>query len=121
MKFVAWYSLVVGIMMFVQWTFFLLTGQVPELQTEPYRIIFHLIGEFVTALALILAGLAVLNRWRLARETTLVALGLLFYTVIVSPGYFAQQGQWAFVGMFAVLLALGIVALRATLRESGAI
>ena len=103
--------------MLVQWAFFLLTGQVPELQTEPYRIAFHLVGELVTATTLIFAGVGLLARWRLAREMTLVALGMLFYTAIVSPGYFAQQGQWAFVAMFAVLIVLGIVALRNAIRE----
>ena len=30
-------------------------------------------------------------------------------TVIVSPGYFAQQGQWPLVFMFAVLLVLDVL------------
>lgn len=118
-RFVAWYTLAVGVLMLVQWAFFLLTGQVPQLETEPYRIGFHLLGEFVTAIALILSGLGLLRRWRLAREVTIVALGMLFYTLIVSPGYFVQQGQWLLVAMFAVLFALGIVALRAAIREPG--
>ena len=29
--------------------------------------------------------------------------------VIVSPGYFAQKGQWELVAMFAVLLILTVV------------
>lgn len=116
-KFVAWYALLVGISMFAQWGFFLLTGQVPQLETETYRIVFHLIGEFVTASALILSGLALLLRWPLAREMALVALGMLFYTTIVSPGYFAQQRQWVFVAMFAALFGLGVVALYVTIRE----
>jgi len=33
---------------------------------------------------------------------------MLLYTLIVSPGYFAQKGQWAFVGMFAVILVLAL-------------
>ncbi len=41
-----------------QWGFFLATGQVPELQTEPMRIIAHLIGEFLTAILLIIGGAA---------------------------------------------------------------
>jgi hypothetical protein len=34
---------------------------------------------------------------------------LLTYSVIASPGYFAQQGQWLMVGMFALLLILTLV------------
>ena len=33
---------------------------------------------------------------------------MLLYSVIVSPGYFAQEAQWALVGMFAALLALDL-------------
>lgn len=45
MKFAAWYSILVGLLMLAQRLFFLLAGQVPELQAEPYRIAFHLVGE----------------------------------------------------------------------------
>lgn len=38
-------------------------------------------------------------------------MGMLFYTVIVSPGYFAQKGQWAWVLIFGALLILGIASL----------
>ncbi len=34
----------------------------------------------------------------------LLAAGMLLYSVIVSPGYFAQQEQWGLVGMFAIVL-----------------
>jgi hypothetical protein len=34
---------------------------------------------------------------------------MLTYTVLVSPGYFAQLGQWPLVAMFAVLLILTLV------------
>jgi hypothetical protein len=34
---------------------------------------------------------------------------MLFYTAIVSPGYFAQKGDWAYVVMFGVILVLAIV------------
>ncbi len=53
----------------------------------------------------------------MGRTASFVSLGMLFYTVIVSPGYFAQQGVWALVAMFAVLLVLGLVGLRALLKE----
>jgi len=56
MKFAGWYGIVVGFLMLAMWSFFLATGQVPELQTEPYRIAFHLAGEFITALVLIDGG-----------------------------------------------------------------
>ena len=35
---------------------------------------------------------------------------MLFYTIVVSPGYFAQKGQWVWVLIFTVLAALAILA-----------
>ena len=111
MMFAAVYVLVVGTAMLGMWSYSLLKGQVPELRTEPLRILFHLAGECITAAALLAAGIGLLLDTCWAFEAYLISIGMLFYTVIVSPGYFAQKGQWAMVGFFALLLALGLVGL----------
>ncbi|MBC7237347.1 MAG: hypothetical protein H5T69_16010 [Chloroflexi bacterium] len=111
MNFAAWYAILVGLLVFGQQGFFLAMGQVPELQSELLRICFHLAGEFITAAGLLLAGIAVLKRWAWAASLYLVAAGMLLYSVIVSPGHLAQQGQWAFAGMFALLFALALVSI----------
>ncbi len=108
MKFAGWYSIAVGGLMVGQWGFFLATGQVPEVRSEPVRLAFHLAAEGATAAALIAAGIALLRRASWGRTGALVALGMLAYTTIVSPGYFAQQGAWPLVIMFAVLLGLAL-------------
>ena len=51
MKFAAIYATVCGLGMIGQWTMSFLTKQIPELETEPFRIWFHIVGEFVTAVA----------------------------------------------------------------------
>ncbi len=109
MKCAGWYSILVGVLMVGQWGFFLATGQVPELKTEPIRIAFHLAAEFTAALGLMIGGAGLLKGRIWANAVYLVATGTLIYSAIVSPGYFAQQGQWAFVGMFGVLLVLALV------------
>jgi hypothetical protein len=101
MKFSAWYGIVVGFMMIAQWTFFIITGGVPEFQTEPWRIALHLTAEMTTALVLIVSGIAALRSIAWGKTALLVGLGMVIYSEIVSPGYFAQLGQWALVGMFA--------------------
>jgi len=63
------------------------------LKTEPIQIWFHIIGEMITALALILSGIGLITRRPWASILYLVASGMLIYTAIVSPGYFAQQGK----------------------------
>ena len=111
MVFASIFALLVGAGMIGQWLFFLATGQVPELETEPLRIRFHLVGEFATAIAMLVGGIALLTDQTWGRWFYLLAMGMLLYTVIVSPGYFAEKREWAFVGMFAVVFLLALVSI----------
>lgn len=109
MKLPGVYGIFVGLMMLAQWVFFLATGQVPELQTEPWRIALHLVAEFITAVGLIISGVMLIKRAAWGARAYLFFSGMLVYSVIASPGYFAQQGQWLLVVMFIVLLALSLI------------
>ena len=65
------------------------------------------------------------DRWRhrlaeidhLGEEVLPVGLGMVIYSEIVSPGYYAQHEQWAFVGMFAILLFGAVLSVMQLLRE----
>jgi hypothetical protein len=118
MKFAGVYGILVGVGMIAQWTFLVAAGQVPELQTEPFRIAAHLAAEFLTAAGLVASGIGLLRRAAWSASTYLFFAGMLTYSVIASPGYFAQQGQWIFVGMFAVLLALALASVYALSRPA---
>ena len=115
--FPALYSLVVGILMIGQWLFFITAGSVSEFHSEPVRIGFHLAAEGATACVLIAAGVFLVGRRPGASRIGLFAHGMLLYTLIVSPGYFAQRNQWPFVIMFGVLLALTAVSVALLLRS----
>jgi len=117
MKFPAWYAIIVGFIMIAQWIFFLATGAVPEMQTEPWRIALHLAAEFITALMLIASGVATLKSAAWGKKVLLVGLGMVIYSEIVSPGYFAQLGQWTLVAMFAILLFGAVFGVMKLLKE----
>jgi hypothetical protein len=117
MKFPAWYGIVVGFGMIIQWSLSIGAGQVPEFQTEPWRIALHLVAEFSTALMLIVSGIATLKSIVWGKTALLLGLGMVIYSEIVSPGYFAQLGQWAMVGMFAVILIGAIISVRILMRQ----
>lgn len=104
MKFPAWYGILVSSQMIVQWAVSILNGDVAEFRSAPWEIAFHLAAEFSTALVLLVGGIALLKSKSWARQTLLVGLGMVMYSVIVSPGYFAQLGQWLPVAMFALVL-----------------
>ncbi len=109
MVFPAVFAIVVGVGMIGQWIMSYAAKKIPELQTEPYRILFHITGEMATAALLIVAGMSLLLMLPWAPVVFLVAVGMLFYTAIVSPGYFAKKGQWVWVLIFGILIILAIV------------
>jgi len=51
MKFSSWYGIGVGTLIILQWIFFLATGSVPEFETTPWAIGFHMTAELLLALA----------------------------------------------------------------------
>ena len=118
-KVAAVFAVVVGAMMFAQWAFFIATGEVTELETEPTRISFHLAAESLTAAVLIVSGLALIWQKDWAFPVFMLALGMLSYTVVVSPGYFAQDGEFALVGMFVILWVLTMAFVLLGIREEG--
>jgi len=65
----------------------------------------------VTALSLLVAGTGLLAGWAWSQPLYLVALGMLFYTSIVSPGYFAQKGNWKWLILFIALIWGGLISL----------
>jgi len=111
MEYSALFAIVVGLIMLAQWAFFYFSGGIPELKNEPVRIGFHLLAEVVTSLSLIVSGFALLIGFDWAVRIYHVSVGMLFYTAIVSPGYFAQKGDWKWLGLFSLLVLGGLAGL----------
>ncbi len=87
----------------------LITSQVPELETSPFSIAFHLVAEIFTASLLIIGGIMVYRKHLLGEKVYLISIGMLLYTVINSSGYYAQSGDWGFVVMFAILFLIAVM------------
>lgn len=117
-RFPSWIAILVGAAMLLEWAVFLLSGSVPEARSEPIALSFHLAGELITALLLIVSAIAVLRAKRWGRPLQLLSLGMLVYTLIVSSGYFAQRGEMAFVVMFGIIFLLACSAIVAVVRAS---
>lgn len=108
------FAIAVGVGIVGHWSFSYYKKQIPELENEPIRIGFHIAAEMVTALCLLISGIAIMAERDWARSTYFVSVGMLFYTAIVSPGYFAQKGDWKWLWIFAVLIGGGVGSLLAT-------
>ncbi len=76
----------------------------------PWAISFNLAGEFGTATLLIASGVGLWKSKGWAKLLLPFALVMLLYTVVVSPGYYAQLGNTPMVVMFLILIALTVAA-----------
>jgi hypothetical protein len=72
--------------------------------SRPWEIVFHLSAEFATAFLLLAGGIDVLKSTSVGRPILLTGLSMVIYSEIVSPGYYAQLGQWSSVAMFGIVL-----------------
>jgi hypothetical protein len=118
MRFSAWYGIGVGTLIILQWIFFVATSAISEIQRTPWAIGFHLMAELLLASSLMISGIATLRLKPWGEKVLLVALGMAIYSEINSPGYFAQLGQWALVGMFALLLVCATTAVMMILKKN---
>jgi len=99
-----------------QWRISLLRKHIPELQSEPVRIWFHITGELLTALALAVSGTTLLTGSHRGPVLFLLSIGML-NTLIVSPGCLARRRQWGWVLMFGALFILSIASVILLLRH----
>jgi peptidoglycan/LPS O-acetylase OafA/YrhL len=109
-RLVSVYSIFVGLFMIGFWLMLLLTDQVPSDQ-KPFAISFHLAGEFLTAVLLAVSGVGIWLKKSWSKSFSFLALGLLLYTVVVSPGYYAQLGEMPMVAIFMILTVLTLVSI----------
>lgn len=105
-KIAALYSIIIGIAMIGMWLLFIVTNQIPEINTEPVRITYHLIAEFLTAILLLIAGFALFTNQKWGFHLFLISMGMLLYTVIVSAGYYAEKKDIAMLAMFTIFQLL---------------
>jgi hypothetical protein len=109
-----WYlatvPILIGAGMLGFWVTAIVTHRVPEIESGGIEIRFYTVAETATGLVLIAGGLAALidpsDGWVIVLSA--VGLGMLVYTLIVSPGHYVVRREWPLVWMFAVVWALTI-------------
>lgn len=104
----ALYSILIAICMIGMWGFLLATGNVPEMQTEPSAIAFHLLSEFATAGMLLISGFGILAKKARADKLFLISAGALLYSVLNAAGYFMQDDNFSMLIMFSVIFILEV-------------
>lgn len=107
---IAAYEAVIGLFMIGFWGFLVAMKQA-ELNERPWDMRLHLTAEFATAILLVVSGAGTFLGFVGSAALAPVALGMLLYSVVNSPGFYAGKGNWPLVGMFAVLALLTTVAI----------
>lgn len=111
---IAIYMILVGVIMIGFWGLLIARKQA-ELDERPWDMRLHIAAEAVTAVLLILSGAGGLVASLQTAGWAPVGLGMLLYTTLNSPGFYAGKKNWPMVGMFATLAVLTITALVALL------
>ncbi|MEA2024652.1 MAG: hypothetical protein U9N79_10260 [Actinomycetota bacterium] len=112
-----WYiavvSIAIGIGMLGFWISAIQGRNVPEITSGGTEIWFHVAAEVLTGVLLIVGGVGVLvddsASWAIMLST--FGLGMLAYTLIVSPGYYVERRNTPAVVMFGVLWLLAVPAI----------
>ena len=102
------YAIVIGLGIIGLWIMLLLTKQVPELETEPVAIAFHITAEIIMGILSLLSGIFLLIDLSWAPYFFILAMGLVIYAVINAVGYYGQRKQWVFVIMFGIILIASV-------------
>ena len=105
---VALYCIAVGILMTVWWTASLRRGVLRRHDRSRSEMTLHILAEALTAILLVASGLTLLVIGDGAIPVATLALGMLLYTVIVSPGYFVARHEPEPVYMFGGLMMLTV-------------
>ena len=108
MRGAARFAIIVGIALIAIWAWLLVTGDVPDLDTDPLAMWFHIAGEIVTALALIAAGWGLLTGATWARKLHILASGMLLVVVIHAVAWYGERGDVWMVVAFLVLAVLAV-------------
>ncbi len=102
------YIIIIGIAMLSMWIFLLGKREVPELNTKPTQIYFHLIAELLTSIALIIGGIGLIMNQSWGVAIFFISIGMAIYSTINAAGFYGQLKDWP---MFIILLVFTIISL----------
>lgn len=111
------YSILMGVSIISLWIMLFVSNQIPELETERFRISLHIFSELLLALTLIIGGVGLLREAKQSEKIFLFSMGLLIYSVINAAGYFGQSASWEMVVVFAVLGLISTVLTLTSLKR----
>lgn len=102
------FATIAGFIMFGIWSYFLVTGRIPEFDSMKPEVTLHFAVEICTAIMLTVSGFRVLFTNGHGEGMLLLSMGMLFYTLLNSSGYYADKVDKTVVFTFVLVLLVGI-------------
>ncbi|MFX0037936.1 MAG: hypothetical protein ACFFCY_15545 [Promethearchaeota archaeon] len=102
------YVIIIGIAMLSMWLMLLMKKEVPDLNTKPTQLYFHLIAEFLTSVMLIIGGIGLIMGQFWGVTVFFIAIGMAIYSTINAAGFYGQLKDWP---MFITLLVFTFISL----------
>ncbi|MFX1503531.1 MAG: hypothetical protein ACFFDH_21390, partial [Promethearchaeota archaeon] len=100
------YAIIIGIAMLFMWFLLLLKREVPELNTKPTQIFFHLVAEFMTSVVLIIGGIGLVMNQPWGVPIFFIAIGMAIYSTVNAAGFYGQLKDWP---MFITLMVFTFI------------
>ncbi len=97
--------------MLCMWVLLLIKREVPELNTKPTQIFFHLVAEFLTSVMLIIGGIGLIINQFWGVAVFFIAIGMAIYSTINAAGFYGQLKEWP---MFITLMVFTFISLLIT-------
>jgi len=77
----ALFCILLGSFNLLTWVFLISTGKVNHIDEQIVSLVFHWFSEITTAILLIVAGIALIKKWKKSRQLFYLSLGFLFNAV----------------------------------------
>ena len=107
------FSILVGVVIVIVWGWLIASGDVPELEARPLGTLFHIIGELLTAVVLIVAGWGLIKDTPWARKLHILATGMLMLVVINAIAFNLERDA---IGMVLAFVTFAVIAVFFALR-----
>ncbi len=110
MGLLAGYSILMGIVILAFWAFVFIRKRTKG-PHESVELAYHVVGEIVTAVLLLVTGFGIAFEKDWALVFAPVPLGMLFYAMIVSPGFYAARKHKVMAVAFSLLALVTAIAI----------
>jgi hypothetical protein len=102
------FAIIVGFIMLCLWMYFLFITKLPDFEIKPAEVSIHLAVEICTAIMLIISGIRVVFTKGEGEGMLLLSMGMLFYTLLNSSGYYAEKVSNGIIYLFIAVLMTAI-------------